>query len=217
VTPVQSAGKENDCCSSLAAGIRGGVLPQRSPAIMLTVLPSVAAAFCWDSALSCSFRRSFSLRIFSIAWRCRLMMFCSEAGLRGALRSRRGARETEHNKQRPCRLSASGEWESGRKCRPETPRCTSDGLFPSSYSCAEGPRAPARGCRLPPWCRALRVVAPSKAALVHCAPAPPAGVSAAWRQEPACQPRRPFASAFLRAAVAKGASRAPTEPPKRPA
>lgn len=41
----------------------------------LTVLPSVFA-FCWDSALSCSFSRSFSLRIFSIACRCRLMMFC---------------------------------------------------------------------------------------------------------------------------------------------
>jgi hypothetical protein len=41
----------------------------------LTVFPSVVA-FCWDSALSCSFSRSFSLRIFSIACRCRLMMFC---------------------------------------------------------------------------------------------------------------------------------------------
>jgi hypothetical protein len=44
------------------------------PAMTLTVFPSVVA-FCWDSALSCSFSRSFSLRIFSIACRCRLMMF----------------------------------------------------------------------------------------------------------------------------------------------
>lgn len=41
---------------------------------------SLCSAVDWLSAASCSLRRSFSFLIFSIACRCRLMMFWREGG-----------------------------------------------------------------------------------------------------------------------------------------